>query len=316
MKVIWLGRERGALTDWVTQQWVKAGGKRVALDEIPWLQGPVGKTTGIGREYFLQLASEQGYVVESSEGVRGLLQFTDLRGPSFEPARVNSEVRAFYESTSQYEFESWSEWCGIFKPFGQLLALLFSRRLQQLNVPLDSLDTSGGTTSQVLQLKEPGTGEIVVTAWIRLLRRTGNVLYAGSYSVVRVPGHPDPCVKVVFPLPNGNAIVIMKPEVDAQGALTITSSGQRFGDPGFYFTVHGSGGRVWARYVRTMRESIRVYAAEEPGEVRADHVLRIWGLVFLRLHYRLRRRSDAQGRPSPYIVNWPSSITSVNRAMN
>jgi hypothetical protein len=294
MKIIWLGSERGALTDWLTQQWVKLTGKRVHLEDLPWLQGPLGKTTGVGRDYFFQLANEQGYVVNSSEGIRGLLSFEDLRGPTFDPNKVHAVVRSFYESTSEYEFESWSEWCGLFKPFGALLALMFSRRLQQLNVPLNSLDTSGGTTSQVLQLREPETGAVVVTAWIRVLRRTGNVLYAGSYSVVRVPGHPDPCVKVVFPLPNGNAIVIMKPEVDSEGALTISSSGERLGDPGFYFTVHGRGGRVWARYVRTMRESIRVYPADEPREVRADHTLRIWRRVFLRLHYRLRTRSQAQ----------------------
>jgi hypothetical protein len=295
MKVIWLGPDRGALTDWITQQWVKLTGKHVSLDDLPWLQGPIGKTTGIGRDYFLRLATEQGYVVNASEGVRGLLSsFEELRGPSFQPEKVDAAVRSFYESTSEYEFESWSEWCGAFKPFGMVLALLFSRRLQQLNVPLNALDTSGGTMSQVIQLRDPQSGAVTLTAWIRILRRTGNVLYAGSYSVVRVPGNPNPCVKVVFPLPNGNAIVIMKPDVDADGALTISSSGERFGDPGFYFTVHRSGGRIWARYVRTMRETIRVYRADEPREVRADHVLTIWRRVFLRLHYRLRGKSRAE----------------------
>lgn len=287
MKVIWLGPAKGALTDWVTQQWVKLTGRTGEMKSFPWLSGPIGKTTGIGADYFQKLAAEQGYAVNTSEGVRGLIRFKDLSGAGFDPDKVHPDVRAFYETTSNFEFESWSEWCGVFKPFGYLLALIFSRRLQQLNVPLQPLDTAGGTISQVVQLKS-ANGEVALTAWLRLLRKTGNVLYAGTYSVARVPGHESPCVKVVFPLPNGNAIVLMKPSVDEDGALTITSSGQRFGDPGFYFTVHGP--RVWARYVRTMRESIRVYPAEEPGEVRADHVLRIWGRVFLRLHYRLRRK--------------------------
>jgi hypothetical protein len=184
--------------------------------------------------------------------------------------------------------ESWSEWCGIFKPLGRLLALIFSRRLQQLNVPLDPLDTSAGTTTEVLHLVDQA-GHVALTAWIRELPRTGNVLYAGSYSVCRVPGHANPCVHVVFPLPNGNAIVILRPSVEADGSVTVTSSGKQFGDPGFYFTVHGQS-RAWARYVRSMRESIRVYPGNESGEVRGDHVLRIWGAVFLRLHYRLRPR--------------------------
>ncbi len=142
----------------------------------------------------------------------------------------------------------------------------------------------GGPVGQL----EPRSGEVRLTAWVRRLRRTGNVLYAGSYSTCAVPGHPDPCVKVVFPLPNGNAIVLMKPAVDASSALTLTSAGRRFGDPGFYFTVHAAEGEVWARYVRALRESIRVYPADGDG-VRADHVLAIWGATFLRLHYRLRQ---------------------------
>ena len=84
---------------------------------------------------------------------------------------------------------------------------MFSRRLQQLNVPLSGLDTSGGMTSEVLQFDDAdaadGAGPPRHTAWFRRLRRSGNVLYAGFYSACSVPGHADPCVKVVFPLPNG-----------------------------------------------------------------------------------------------------------------
>jgi hypothetical protein len=96
-------------------------------------------------------------------------------------------------------------------------------------------------------------------------------------------------VKVVFPLPNGNALVIMKPETHPDGSFSVSSSGRRFGDPGFYFVVHEGDGRARARYVRTLKETIQVYNAE-PGSVRADHSLQIWGVRFLRLHYRLRAK--------------------------
>lgn len=64
-------------------------------------------------------------------------------------------------------------------------------------------------------------------------------------------------------------------------------AGERFGEPGFYFTVHGDSGTVWARYVRALRESIHVFPAER-GLLRADHVLTYFGAIFLRLHYRMR----------------------------
>jgi hypothetical protein len=169
--------------------------------------------------------------------------------------------------------------------------LIFSRRLQQLNIPLSGLDTSGGMTSEVLQLVDPASGEVRLTAWVRELKSTGRVLYAGTYSPCAIPGLADPCLKVVFPLPNGNAMVIMRPVLHADGSLTVASTGNAFGDPGFYFTVHDGNGTIRARYVRTMREGIHVYPAED-GRVRADHELNIFGVTFLRLHYRLAPKSD------------------------
>ena len=53
--------------------------------------------------------------------------------------------------TAAYELDSWAEWCGAFRPFGRLLALLFSRRLQQLNVPLTGLDTSRGVEASTFK---------------------------------------------------------------------------------------------------------------------------------------------------------------------
>lgn len=283
---------RGAFSDWTTQQWVKLTGRRISLDEYTWLQGPIAGRGGVGRSFFRDLAREKGWSIRDGGAPRGLLASLDLlAGPTFDPTRIHSGVRAFYEQTSEFELDAWAEWCGLFRPFGRLLAAIFSRRLQQLNVPLDPLDTSQGTSSEVLQLIDPTTGQVALTAWVRQLQRSGHVLYAGSYSTCTVPGHDGPCIKVVFPLPTGNGLVVLRPSVDAEGALTVTSAGRRFGDPGFYFTVHRPGTRIWARYVRVMTEAIRVYPSGE-REVRADHTMWFGGLVFLRLHYRLRRRGE------------------------
>ena len=125
---------------------------------------------------------------------------------------------------------------------------------------------------------------------MRQLVGTQNVLYAGSYSLCRPPLTPGACVRVVFPLPNGNAIMMMRPELRGDGSFAVVSHGNGFGDAGFYFTVH-RGNRVRARYVKAMREEIVVYPAEQGTGVRADHTLWFCGLRFLQLHYRLRRIS-------------------------
>jgi hypothetical protein len=296
--VIWLGERSGYLSDWVTQQWVRATGVRVNLEDNPWLDGPVGPTRIIGKSFFADYARDQGLDLVQS-GTRGLLRdFRELEGADCDPAAVAAPVADFYQRTSTYELDAWSEWNGFFKPFGTALALIFSRRLQQLNIPLSPLDSSHGMSSEVIELRDPRTGALVQTAWVRELRATGNVLYAGSYSICRVPGHPSPCVKVVFPLPNGSATVIMKPESRADGSFSLLSAGRGFGDPGFYFVVHGHDKRVWARYVRAMRERITVYSGEQGG-LRADHTLWLWGREFLRLHYRMRASEGPSNANKP-----------------
>lgn len=79
----------------------------------------------------------------------------------------------------------------------------------------------------------------------------------------------------------------MKPEVHPDSSFSLTSAGKRFGDPGFYFVVHGQGGGAWARYVPSLREMLHVYSSEQ-GTVRTDHVLKLWGIRFLLLHNRMR----------------------------
>lgn len=293
--MVWLGETRGHSTDWVTQLWVRATGHRLELARYPWLAGPVGDPRGIGREFFAKLAQQEG--LNLWHGESGLLQdFSALAAPDFLPDQVHPSVRDFYTRTSAYELDAWAEWCGLFRPFGHILARLFSRRLQQLNVPLSGLDTSQGVTSEVVQLVDPVTHEIRHTAWIRQLLSTGNVLYAGAYSLAEVPRRSGLCVKVVFPLPNGNAMVLMRPEAHQDGSFSVVSAGREFGDPGFYFTVRDGAGRIWARYVRALKETIRIFPAEQ-DIVHADHVPTLWGATFLRLHYRLR-----VARPLPITV--------------
>jgi hypothetical protein len=278
----------GRYVDRLTQRWVRLTGRNVPLRECPWLDGPVGKETGIGDRFFDQFASERGLRLKRGEQAGLLTSFDDLRSATFDPEAVSPHVRQFYCRTSDYELDAWSEWCGGFRPFGWALAVIFSRRLQQLNVPLSNLDTSRGMTSEVVSVVDAEAGRAVWTIWVRRLVGPGHVVYAGAYSTCTVPDGQTRCVKVVFPLPNGNAMVLMRPRNHPDGSLELVSAGRGFGGPGFYFTVHTADSTVSARFLRSLRESIRVY--ESDGAVRADHVLTLWGLTFLRLHYRLRLR--------------------------
>jgi hypothetical protein len=266
----------------MTQAWVMGTGRRFEPHCNPWLEGPIGDPRRIGNDFFERLAERQGLRVREGSGL--LQNAASLLPDDGSRALLNPQVARFYEFASRYRLDAWSEWNGAFRPFGWLLAVLFSRRLEQLNVPLNSLETSRGMTSRILNV-ENADGSLVNVAWIRTLKSTGRVIYCGVYSTCVVPGFDGTCLKVSFPLPNGNATVILWPRVESDGSLVLTSRGERFGDPGFYFVVHRRG-RAYARYVRAMRERIRVYV-DDRNDVRTDHELRLFGQVFLRLHYRM-----------------------------
>jgi hypothetical protein len=286
-----LDERRGHLSDWLTQRWVRSTGRLVDLADAEWLRGPVGATRGIGPDFVADVARTSGLIAHRDSNAGLLADFDTLSAPDFDPRKADPRVIEFYTATARYELDSWAQWSGLFRPFGGLLALMFS--LQQLNVPLSGLDTSRGVTSDVVPLIDPASGRVRYTVWLRRLIHTGNVLYAGCYSVAEIPGRVGACVRVVFPLPNGSAMVLMRPEIRADGSIAVVSSGRKFGDPGFYFTVSAGPNRVWARYVRSLRESIHVYGAED-DMVRADHVLTLFGAQVLRLHYRLTPKPNEQ----------------------
>jgi hypothetical protein len=288
---MWIGERRGYFMDWATQRWVQATGRVVDLGKEPWLDAPTGTPRGISTQFVDDVVTSERLSIDETTQAGLLADFTALAAPDFDVSAADARVVDFYLRTSDFELDSWAEWNGIFRPFGRALALLFSRRLQQLNVPLSGLDTSHGVTSQVVRLVDPATRAPRMTIWLRTLVRSGDVLYAGCYSVATVPGRAGACVRVAFPLPHGNAVVIMRPELRPDGSVVLVSSGKRFGDPGFYFTVEAGADRVWVRYVRSLRETIHVYSAER-GTVRADHELTLWGQPVLRLHYRLRDTSS------------------------
>jgi len=131
--MLWLGERRGYATDWLTQRWVQATGRRVDLNQDDWLGGPVGNPRGIGPRYFHELAEHERLTLCADGAPRGLVgRFDALSGPGFDPEKVDPLVADFYVNTSVYDLDAWAEWCGFFRPFGHVLAILFSRRLQQL----------------------------------------------------------------------------------------------------------------------------------------------------------------------------------------
>ena len=282
-----ISKKHGHLQDRITQVWVKATGRRYDPGKDAWLVAPIGDVDVIANKFVHDLAAKEDLEMEENPKDAGLLEsFDELHLSPEEKARLQPEVTRFYENTSNYRFEIWSEWCGVFRPFGWLLSVIFSKRLQQLNLPLSPMHSAKGIQSNIIKLRDRQSRRTKWTIWYRILKSNLQVIYSGVYTTCEIPNFKGKFLKVVFPLPNGNAMVIMRREILENGSLKLCSDGRRFGDNGFYFTLTNHEGKHWAKFVRAMHEWITVYVDEE-GILRADHNLEFYGRRFLNLHYKM-----------------------------
>lgn len=258
-------------------------GSRRSLTEVPWLAGPLGGPT-IGDLPYEETARAENLTITRNAQEGGLIDdFGALAGPSFDPARVHPTIRDFYENTSGYRLDTWATTYFPARIALWLLVVTISRRVSQLNFPLDGLDTAHGMTSEIILLRD-AEGRQRYTGWFRKLQRTGQVIYTGFYMTEQLPECDSRCVKVVFPMPEGNATVLLRPANDDGDGFRLESVGRRFGDAGFY-RIQRSGDRLRIWRIRSLHERFHLYV-DSDGFLRCEHDVRFLGFRVLTLHYR------------------------------
>jgi hypothetical protein len=288
----------GVVLQFVIEWLVRVTGRRVERKDAPWLECVLGKPGLIGTGVYQKIAAEQGLGLSTPPNAGLIENFESLRGPSFDPDQVHPRIRHFYEHAALYHLEVWSEVYFAGKFVLWLLVEFISRRMDQLNFPISSLEVAKGMTSEVVQLRERGTGRLMYTGWLRRFRTTGKVIYAGLYSHSQMPAEENPCVKVTFPC-YGSSNVYLRPVAHADGSFGLVSTGRRFGKAGFYRMVE-AGPNAWkVRNFTTLHELFHVYVDEE-GTLRTDHEIHFVGLTILRLHYKMTLGTKANsGKPAP-----------------
>jgi hypothetical protein len=265
-------------------------GRRIDRSSVPWLDGPTGPPR-IGAAFHRSVAAQAGLEIRTGGDLGLLPDCALLDSAGFDSSRLHESVSDFYEHTSRYHLDVWSQWSPLFWPFGWALINFVSRRMEQLNFPMYPLETARGMTSEVEQLVEP-SGRVAFTSWLRRNLGSGMVIYSGLYSTTSPPGGVT-CVKTVFPVVRGNATVLLRPENQPDGSLKLISSGRRFGDPGFYRITEAGPGRIRVWYVRGFTEIFHVYP-DGDGSVRTDHFVRWWALSVLHLHYHITQASKQE----------------------
>jgi hypothetical protein len=267
--------------------WIRVTGKRMRVADAPWLAAPLGERGRIGVGIYERIAAAEGLQIQTPADAGLIPDFAALRGPSFDPNAIRTEIRHFYEHAAEYHLDVWTEVSMTGKFFLWLLVEFISRRMDQLNFPISSLEVAKGMSSQVVQLIEPASGKIAYTGWLRRLKSSGLVIYAGLYSTVKVPGEENPCVKVTFPC-RGSANVYLSPVQHPDGSFGLDSSGSAFSRSGFYRMIAGANGELRVRYIKTLHELFHVYVDNE-NVLRVDHTISFLGVVILRLHYKMTR---------------------------
>ncbi|WP_272973535.1 hypothetical protein [Croceibacter atlanticus] len=273
------------LQDWITQQWVIFFGTKINANDYKWLLGPFGKINGIGLKFIEQLSENEQLIIDDAQTNKGLLQsINQLELTSIELNKLSKNVIDFYENTSNYNFELKVKWNPIFKIFGVLLKVLFSNRIEQLNIPMKNTIDSKTLKSKIIYLLNEDSNTLKRIIWLRKFKQSGQVVYSGVYETCLIP-NGQKCIKAIFPLPNGSATVILTPTVGENGELILNSSGNKIGDSGFYFLLKDGRGNLWAKFIRSFKDKLVV--SSENGKLKALQTLTMWNLRVLQFSYTI-----------------------------
>lgn len=276
--------------DRITQRWVRASGRKVSFEERPWLCGPVGRPSTIADRWLTQEAERIGGTVVEGIGLLG--DIDSLSGVDFNPSYLARPIVDFYERTVDWKMEVSHKWSPTAWPFGWIISALFTKRLQQLNFPLRNRHTALGINSRILTLLDRD-GSPAGVAWMRTLPATGQYMYSGWYGILTLPGSAQPSLRVVFPLPNGSLIVLLRPELGDDGRLILISPLGDFGDDGAYLVVADPDELYgWVRRI-PLAERFVISVTDEVS-LCTEHDLSFFRIPIIRFNYRLKRGDDRE----------------------
>ena len=260
--------------------------ERAVPDDLPFVVPLAAQGRYVGTEFVRSLATQLGgeYVRDAPE-VGIVASLDELVGGDFYPAAVDPLVREFYEHTTRFALDIVPQWRAWVRPGYLLYRTALARPLGQANVPMNQRQAQRGVVSRIDTI-DPGDGAPVVRGWIRSYADDDEPIYVGIYTTYRRGGRGY--VSVGFPLPGGSFTATLEPRLRPGGGLTLTSTGT-VADPGHYLSlVDPDTGELTTLAVPGFGEDLHVWS--DGGELRADHAFSLFGLPFLVLRYRIRRK--------------------------
>ncbi|MEO3782020.1 hypothetical protein ABGB12_01715 [Actinocorallia sp. B10E7] len=206
-----------------------------------------------------------------------------LEGPGCIPDRVDPLVREFYEHTGRFAFDVEPRWRPGTRLGNLLYRVLVARPLSRADVPMNQREAQRGVRGRIHTVNLP---DHQLRGWLRAHSDTGEPFHVGIYTTYRQSGRGY--VGVGFPLPRGAFTATLVPLTREDGGLTLTSE-SALAHPGHHLTYEdpGTGGLI-TKPVKRLSERLDVYVRN--GGLEADHFFEFFGVPFLHLHYRMRRK--------------------------
>src|SRR5215467_9915705 len=264
--------------------------ERVKAEDLPVVVPLEARSAYVGTGYVRELAEVLGGRYAAGAPDVGIVASVDeLAGPEFDPVAIDPQVREFYEHTTRFTLDIDPEWRLWVRPGYLLYRTLVARPLGQANVPMNQRETQRGIRSRIDTITLPGSDAVAVRGWIRSFTDTDEPIYVGIYTTYR---HRDRgYVSVGFPLPQASFTATLLPRARPGGGLVLTSRSDD-DQAGHYLAYVDPATRdLTVLAVRGFTEQLDVYAHD--GELRAEHAFSVFGLPFLVLHYRMRRKPAA-----------------------
>ena len=270
---------------------------RASVADLPFVVPLEARSGYVGVDYVRSLAEVLGGSYVRDAGDAGIVASLDhLAGPDFDPGTVAPQVREFYEHTTRFALEIVPEWRTWVRPGYLLYSSLVAKPLGQANLPMNQRQAQRGVVSRIDTVDVDRDEIIDIRGWIRSFAATGEPIYVGIYTTYRHDNRGY--VSVGFPLPQSSFTATLVPRARAGGGLVLTSRSV-LPHAGHYLTyIEPASRELTTLGVPGFKEELDVYVAD--GELRADHAFWLFGLPFLVLRYRIRRkppRSASEAEP-------------------
>ncbi|WP_376778675.1 hypothetical protein [Phytoactinopolyspora halotolerans] len=256
--------------------------------ELPFVVPLGSQSRYVGTDYLRALASVvHGQYRRDAPDVGIVADLDELAGPELDTERVHPLVREFYEHTTRFTLDIAPRWRAWVRPGYLLYRTLVARPLGQANVPMNQRQALRGMVSRIDTIAVNDRREDDIRGWIRSYADDDEPIYVGIYTTYRHDGRGY--VSVGFPLPDASFTATLEPRGRNDGGITLTST-SALDHPGHYLTYIDPGTRrLTSLAVHGFAEELRIYPAGG-GELTAEHAFRLFGMAFLVLHYRIRRR--------------------------